>query len=86
MPEDTEYDNVTYVSAEEHGVVYEIEFNDRTEVRSMLSHAPRLNPAYFLEFLEGVGYDVDVNPLQMDDADANAENAIRNFDGVGSDD
>jgi len=79
------YENSAFVSAEDDGVVYEIEYDDRVEVRNVLSHAPSLRTSFFLGWLEGEDWDVDVNPLQTDEANANARNAIRNYDGVGSD-
>jgi len=80
-----EYENSTFLASEREGIVYEIQYDDVAEVRSMLSHAPGIQTYYLLEWLEGESWDVDVVPLETDRADAAAVNAIRNFDGVGSD-
>lgn len=81
------YDKETFVSSNEDGIVYEIQYNDAAEVRSMLSHAPSLRAHEFLGWVERSSraarqsWDVKVVPLETGAAGPNANNAVRNYDG-----
>jgi len=77
------YENSAFIaSAENDGVVYEFQYDDRVEVRSAVSVAPTMEISQFLEWLEEEDFDLDVVVL-LADANANARNAAENFDGVG---
>ena len=75
----TEYENSAFLISPDEGIAYEIEYNDKVEVRNLLSHAPGLKSDQLLDWLRDEDYDVDFNPILTDRAGATEENDVRNF-------